>query len=215
MSDDLPELPKLAEQLIRSLHTNTIDLMPPYETTLIDKLKNEANILWNEMLEITEPTPQPSTSMADDDSHDRGKLTKNQEQVVGSRYTFMDWTKRCIIAYHIIRFKRLKKLRWDYGNTLPEEINKNLSPQEKEWYQKYNDNLFSYMKNLGSGGLDLTLYMRPPKKLFINVKCIREMGQIDLDNGDHVILKKDNILYLPLSQCEKLIHQGILEHTSS
>lgn len=204
-----------ATKLIRTLGSSTDELVPPYETELIEKLKTEANICWNEMLEINESATTPHPSTSEEETYGKSKLTKSQEQVVGVHYTGMDWAKRCIIAYHFIRLNRLKRLRWDYGNTLPEEIKKNMSVQEREWYEKYNDNLFNYMKNLGHGGLDLTLYMRPPKKLFINVKCIKELGQIDLDNGQQVILKKDTVLNLPLSQCEKLIHQGILEQTLS
>lgn len=168
------------------------------------------------------PLPVGQTSLDDcdgdteaDEAQDDIDLGEKELMMMQIRHTAKLWNKRCIIAYHYERLKILKKLRWEYGNNLPREIVKNLSPSELEWFTKYNDNLFSYMSALNEGkGLDLTLYITPPKKLYIQVKCIRDYGQFDLEDGQPVMLKKDSIHYLPLSQCEKLIHQGVLEQTS-
>lgn len=184
--------------------------------------------------EETSPTngtaPQPTNNRehevhdeeADDYDRDEDKVpsdnidaSEKKIMVMQVRHTAKLWNKRCIVAYHYERLNRLKRLRWEYGNVLPKEIVKNLSNEELEWFTKYNDNLFSYMNSLNDGnGLDLTLYITPPKKLYIQVKCVRDYGQFDLEDGQPVMLKKDSIHYLPLNQCEKLIHQGILEQTS-
>lgn len=187
--------------------------------------------------EILEPQPSTSgmnnqtqgvasinDSQADENSTLTSGTAKAQEnadigeselKVMQVRHTAKLWNKRCIIAYHYERLNRLKNLRWEYGNNLPIEIVEKLSKDELEWFTTYNNNLFTYMSSLNGGkGLDLTLYVTPPKKLYIQVKCIRDYGQFDLEDGQPVMLKKDSIHYLPLSQCEKLIHQGVLEQTS-
>lgn len=189
----------LAKQLIRSLTRETVDIIPKYQAELVDRIIKENDELYAENLKSSESE----------------NVDENEIMVMQVRHTAKLWNKRCIIAYHFERLKRIKNFRWDYGNNLPKEIIDNLSKNELEWFTKYNDNLFNYMSSLNNGeGLDLTLYQNPPKKLYVQVKCLRDYGEFDLDEEKPVMLKKDSIHYLPLKQCEKLIDQGVLEPTS-
>lgn len=219
-----------ASELIRQLTRDENEIIPMYQHELIEQIIKENDELYAENLKTSEETPtsvkqgsnQESETQDLEDAENADKVggdnidfEEKQIMVLQVRHTAKLWNKRCIIAYHYERLNRLKKLRWEYGNNLPREIVNNLSKDELEWFTKYNDNLFSYMSSLNDGkGLDLTLYVTPPKKLYIQVKCVRDYGQFDLEDGQPVMLKKDSIHYLPLSQCEKLIHQGVLEQTS-
>lgn len=140
-------------------------------------------------------------------------IGEKEIMVMQVRHTAKLWNKRCIIAYHYERLNRLKRLRWDIGNNLPRAIVENLSRDELEWFMKYNENLFSYMSALtiDGRGIDLTLYKTPPKRLYVQVKCLRDYGEFDIEGEQPVMLKKDSIHNLPLNQCEKLIHQGVLQ----
>lgn len=199
-----------ATELIKHITRDHSEIIPEYQHQLVEQVIKENNELYEENLKTSQQTTQ-------NDRNGDGEPTNTEQEimVMQVRHTIKLWNKRCIIAYHSERLNKLKRLRWEYGNNLPREIVKNLSKDELEWFTKYNDNLFSYMSSLNDGqGLDLTLYITPPKKLYIQVKCIRDYGQFDLEDGQPVMLKKDSIHYLPLSQCEKLIHQGVLEQTS-
>lgn len=181
-------------------------------------VESEANASERNQNGTTKP-PEAENGSQDEDKEPAGTdnvdISEKEIMVMQVRHTAKLWNKRCILAYHYERLTRLKRLRWEYGNNLPREIIKNLSKDELDWFTRYSDNLFSYMSSLNDGkGLDLTLYLHPPKKLYIQVKCLRDYGQFDLEDGQPVMLKKDSIHYLPLSQCEKLIHQGVLEQTS-
>lgn len=226
-----------ATELIRHISRDHGEIIPAYQYELVEQVMKENDELYAENLKTsqTQNTERsnnedaqaingdpgdPTDTGEDDDDRDQVPrdnidISEKEIMVMQVRHTAKLWNKRCIIAYHYERLNRLKQLRWDYGNILPKEIVKNLSSDELEWFTKYNDNLFSYMNSLNDGkGLDLTLYVTPPKKLYIQVKCVRDYGQFDLEDGQPVMLKKDSIHYLPLSQCEKLIHQGVLEQTS-
>lgn len=224
-----------ASELIRHITRDHGDIIPEYQYELVEQVMKENDELYAENLRISQSVPgqssldttnaqHPENGSQPDDPGDPDKdptttdnvgIGEKEIMVMQVRHTAKLWNKRCIIAYHYERLNRLKRLRWEYGNNLPREIVKNLSKDELEWFTKYNDNLFNYMSSLNDGkGLDLTLYVTPPKKLYIQVKCIRDYGQFDLEDGQPVMLKKDSIHYLPLSQCEKLIHQGVLEQTS-
>lgn len=226
-----------ATQLIRHITHDHTEIIPEYQYELIEQIMKENDELYAENLKTSQDADKednneqnvgrtqediPSVSDEDDDPEKERVVPDNIAKaekdimVMQVRHTAKLWNKRCIIAYHYERLNRLKRLRWEYGNNLPREIVKNLSKNELNWFAKYNENLFSYMSSLNDGkGIDLTLYLTPPKKLYIQVRCVRDYGQLDIENGQPVMLKKDSIHYLPLSQCEKLIHQGVLEHLES
>lgn len=141
-------------------------------------------------------------------------LDINQEDHIAmqARHTALLFNKRCLIAYHMERVDRLKELRWGFGNNLPTEIIDNLSKEELKLFTDYNENLFQYMRSLNDGeGLDLTTFMNPPKRLVVEVKCLKDYGAIDNELGMKLI--KDQIYTLPLSQCEHLIHLSVLQYT--
>ena len=48
-----------------------------------------------------------------------------------------------IISYE--RLTKLKKLRWEFGSILPNDIRNNLSPSELNWFSNYCRNLSDYM----------------------------------------------------------------------
>lgn len=67
-------------------------------------------------------------------------------------------------------------------------------------------------ENSGNLSIDLTSYTQPPKSLYIEVRCLRDNGHFELESGEVVLLKKNSQHYLPRTECEPLIRQGILEH---
>jgi len=69
------------------------------------------------------------------------------------------------------------------------------------------------MMSIGDGlGIDLTQNTSPPKSLYIEVRCILDYGEFETEDGTVILLKKNSQHYLPTSQIEHLIRQGILEH---
>ncbi|CAG9772876.1 unnamed protein product [Ceutorhynchus assimilis] len=119
---------------------------------------------------------------------------------------------RCLLAYHYNRLRTLRTMRWEFGSVLPAEIKTNLSPLETEWFSKYSSSLANYMMSIGEDGLNLGLNLRPPKALYIEVRCLVDYGKYELSDGTVILLKKDSRHYLPRSECEELITQGIFQH---
>lgn len=123
---------------------------------------------------------------------------------------------RCILAYHYSRVRCLRTMRWEFGSILPAEIKANLSASESEWFTKYSNSLATYMRSLGDGcGINLAVDLRPPKALYIEVRCVVDYGKYELNNGTVLLLKKNSRHFLPRSECEELIRQGIFEHIVS
>ncbi|XP_036275296.1 DNA replication complex GINS protein PSF1 [Pipistrellus kuhlii] len=121
--------------------------------------------------------------------------------------------RRCIIAYLYDRLLRIRALRWEYGSVLPNILRFHMSAEEVEWFNHYKKSLATYMRSLGGEeGLDITQDMKPPKSLYIEVRCLKDYGEFEVDDGTSVLLKKNSQHFLPRWKCEPLIRQGVLEH---
>lgn len=130
------------------------------------------------------------------------------------RHAALERNKRCLLAYLHNRLQRVRRMRWEFGSILPAEVKVNMSAGEYEWFTRYSRSLAAYMSRIGDdAGLNLTQDMKPPKSIYIQVKCLVDLGRYELDSGVYTI-KKDNFLLLPRSECEPLIRQGILEHVT-
>ncbi|XP_072437402.1 DNA replication complex GINS protein PSF1 isoform X2 [Chiloscyllium punctatum] len=114
------------------------------------------------------------------------------------------------------RLLRIRSLRWEYGSVLPSRIRFHFAAEETEWFNQYKKSLATYMRSIGGeGGLDITQDMKPPKSLFIEVRCLKDYGEYEIDDGTTVLLKKNSQHFMPRWKCEQLIRQGILEHVLS
>ncbi|XP_041985562.1 DNA replication complex GINS protein PSF1-like [Aricia agestis] len=131
------------------------------------------------------------------------------------RHTALERNKRCLLAYLYDRLNKIKTLRWEFGAVLPADVRELLSDHEYEWFTKYSTNLAMYVRSLGEdigyNGIDLTENLRPPKSLYIEVLCLMDYGKLELEDGDVVTLKKNSRHFLPTSECQVLIRQGILK----
>uniref|UniRef100_A0A8D2FUC7 DNA replication complex GINS protein PSF1 n=1 Tax=Theropithecus gelada TaxID=9565 RepID=A0A8D2FUC7_THEGE len=124
--------------------------------------------------------------------------------------------RRCTVAYLYDRLLRIRALRWEYGSILPNALRFHMSAEEMEWFNNYKRSLATYMRSLGGDeGLDITQDVKPPKSLYIEVRCLKDYGEFEVDDGTSVLLKKNSQHFLPRWKCEQLIRQGVLEHILS
>ncbi|KAH9421530.1 DNA replication complex GINS protein PSF1 [Dermatophagoides pteronyssinus] len=198
--------------LIKESTRDSSELIAPYNQNLVNEVFDEMRLISHTLFESLN---------SDNDQVAPNETTVEQQSTYDSQNRLLVnkvylraflWNKRCLLAYHNHRLERLKRIRWQLGAILPAEVKCNLSEDEIKWFASYSRNLSDYMNHLNDNkGIDLTLMRNPPKKLYIQVRCISDYGQLELDDGHTVVLSKDSMHYLPLSKCEKLIHQGILE----
>ena len=153
--------------------------------------------------------------------------------------------KRCLLAYHRVRTDKLEEMCWDGRDVLYEvskqgnveggangagasEGNQNsLSPEEEEYVRQYGDMLSSYKGQWTD--VDLTGSLEPPRDLFIDVRVLKDAGEIQTEYGyvhDHTIcvaihayrrhssaisLTKNSQFYVRQGDVERLIAQGYLQ----
>uniref|UniRef100_H2SSX4 DNA replication complex GINS protein PSF1 n=1 Tax=Takifugu rubripes TaxID=31033 RepID=H2SSX4_TAKRU len=124
--------------------------------------------------------------------------------------------QRCVVAYLYDRLLRIRALRWEYGSVLPANIRFHMCAEELQWFNQYKKSLANFMRSVGGGdGLDITQDMKPPKSLYIEVRCLKDHGEFEIDDGTVILLKKNSQHFLPRWKCEQLIRQGVLEHVLS
>lgn len=102
--------------------------------------------------------------------------------------------KRCLLAYHRVRAEKLEQMCWD-GKDVLEQQGRNgddstegadgnessLSPEEQEYFRQYNDMLAAYKGQWTD--IDLTGSLEPPKDLFIDVRVLKDAGEIQTEYG--------------------------------
>lgn len=127
------------------------------------------------------------------------------------RHSVLLRDKRCILAYLYNRLMSVRDIRWDFGTVMPPDLQMCLSENEMNWFRSYNRHLANYMMSMG---VDLFLHVKPPKSLYVQVRCLRDYGDFETMDGNVIVLAKNSTHFLQRSECEKLIHQGVLEHVT-
>lgn len=119
--------------------------------------------------------------------------------------------KRCLLAYHRIRAEKIEEMCWngidplehqqrqreiESGNNNSEDYvttrtdrtplsnahyNSSLTPVEEEYFRQYNEMLMAYKGHWTD--VDLTGSLEPPKELYIDVRVLKDAGEIQTEYG--------------------------------
>lgn len=191
-------LAEKALDLLRELQRTLDGSLPPYNEDGIRQILEEMKALFEQNQKDV------SATVAGENGLFSG---------VQLRHSALERNKRCLLAYLYNRMEQIKKMRWEFGSVLPPEVKFNMCEQEVQWFSKYNKMLANYMRSIGGeGGLDLTQDLKPPKTLYIEVRCLMDHGEFETQDGNILLLKKNSQHFMLRSECEHLIRQGILEH---
>lgn len=103
--------------------------------------------------------------------------------------------KRCLLAYHRIRTDKFDRLVWQGVDLVSNDVNhegrqpdaqqpedeNSLSPEEEEYVRLYGDLISAYKGQWSD--IDLTGSLEPPKDLFIDVRVLKDAGEIQTEYG--------------------------------
>ncbi|RDW94340.1 hypothetical protein BP5796_00103 [Coleophoma crateriformis] len=138
--------------------------------------------------------------------------------------------KRCLLAYHRTRTDKLEEMVWNGKDVVDiaaqqsrgsentgEELGNgegntsSLSPEEEEYVRQYSDLLAAYKGQWTD--IDLTGSLEPPRDLFIDVRVLKNAGEIQTEYGT-INLTKNSQFYVRQGDVERLISQGYLQKLS-
>ncbi|KAI8084706.1 uncharacterized protein BX664DRAFT_337593 [Halteromyces radiatus] len=197
---------KLAKEAKR-----TADLLvSPYNEDLVQNICRETRMLHTKAETILRTMRDDATIDGPD------KRTSRLTQLI-MHHSAVKHNKRVLFAYHRQRMDKLKELSWDVGRQgeYQRDIKSALGPQEHRFLEEYGDIVASYKKAFldidlgGNGGVGLV----PPKDLFIEVRVIKDAGEIHTEYGV-LNLAKGNQFYVRRTDVETLIKAGYLKHVS-
>ncbi|KAL6706824.1 DNA replication protein psf1 [Coniothyrium glycines] len=183
---------------------------PPYASELVRTIVREVRDLDKDVSSILapyaghfDPSASPETACA---------LLVN--------HLCMRRNKRCLLAYHKVRSDKLEEYCWEGVDVLeqnaaqtegPKKDESSLSPEEEEYVRQYSDLLAAYKGQWTD--IDLTGSLEPPRDLFIDVRVLKDAGEIQTEYGS-ITLTKNSQFYVRQGDVERLIAQGYLQRLS-
>jgi GINS complex subunit 1 len=116
--------------------------------------------------------------------------------------------KRCLLAYHRVRTDKLEELCWTGVDILEQQQpaegaqqtalgpagHSSLSPEEEEYFRQYGDLLAAYKGQWTD--VDLTGTLEPPKDLFIDVRVLKDAGEIQTEYGYVILFRFRGLYYI-------------------
>lgn len=148
------------------------------------------------------------------------QLAQDSNKVVQCQYVVamlsMERNKRCLLAYQKMRSEKLDSLIWENnGMEFINSTSKNsfdmstLAHAEQEYLKEYAQ-LLTEMKSGELADIDLAGTLVPPSDVFIDVRVLKDAGEIQTEYGVFNLIK-DSQFFVRQSDVERLIQQGYLQ----
>ncbi|KAM7207696.1 hypothetical protein V8F20_001963 [Naviculisporaceae sp. PSN 640] len=196
--------------------TQNLTHLPPYQTELVRSAAREVRDLNKDVTNLLEPF-QGSFDPSTDPATACTLLVNHMS---------MRRNKRCLLAYHRTRTDKLEELVWNGHDVLERSAQQtgrgaggpdaagddhaanSLSPQEEDYVRQYSDLLAAFKGHWTD--IDLTGSLEPPRDLFIDVRVLKDAGEINTEYGT-INLTKNSQFYVRQGDVERLIAQGYLQ----
>ncbi|CAI4057861.1 DNA replication protein PSF1 SKDI_04G2450 [Saccharomyces kudriavzevii IFO 1802] len=128
----------------------------------------------------------------------------------------MERNKRCLLAYQKLRTDILGSMAWNNNSVdlmsniaVSQQDANDLSHQEQEYLKEYSD-LITDLKSGDLADIDLSGSLVPPSDVFIDVRVLKDAGEIQTEYGVFNLIK-DSQFFVRQSDVERLIQQGYLQ----
>ncbi|GMM32740.1 DNA replication protein [Saccharomycopsis crataegensis] len=190
----------LANKLIlEAKRSKNLEILPLYKEETIRSIVKETKTLQNQLDNLDAGNNNNTLESTQDD------VNKNVQIFVN--HLIMRRNKRVLLAYQRQRADKLDKITWD--NVEPQgELLENLNFAESEYLEKYNELVTNYKNEIPD--IDLSGSLDPPSDVFIDVRVLKDAGEIQTEYGVFN-LTKDSQFFVRHSDVERLILQGYLK----
>lgn len=192
-----------AKELLLDLKRS--DFIPPYNKDTVRDALSEISLHFQELEDMT-----TALERANPENSTRVRVDRSLRPSLLLHEAAIQRNKRCLLAYHVHRLEKLKRLRWDTTAALPPHVKSLLDEAEVDFYTGY-DKLVSRFNDKLGGGLDLNSNVQPPEEDLIEVRVVKSgLGTIVTDYGE-VSLDLGTTHFLSRGDVEHLIRQGSLQ----
>ncbi|KAI2794869.1 DNA replication complex GINS protein psf1 [Penicillium oxalicum] len=193
---------ELGNKLVQhAKRTQALAHLPPYQTEIVRAVTREVRDLDRDVARLLDPFEGSFNPSAD-------PATACSLLV---DHLCMRRNKRCLMAYHRVRTEKLEELCWTGVDVLEQQQPSDMGEDRGEYFRLYSDLLAAYKGQWTD--VDLTGTLEPPQDLFIDVRVLKDAGEIQTEYGV-INLTKNSQLYVRQGDVERLIAQGFLERLS-
>lgn len=140
----------------------------------------------------------------------RGSFSEYTQESVAAfvLHLCMHRNKKCLLAYQQIRANKIMDMVWNEVDPHDSQRTTNLNQNELEYMKAYNDVLVDYKGEWTE--IDLTGSLDPPRDLFIDVRVLKDAGEIQTEYGVFN-LTKNSQFFARQTDVQRLIQQGYLQ----
>ncbi|KAL1924902.1 uncharacterized protein VTP21DRAFT_4556 [Calcarisporiella thermophila] len=204
------EATKLIRETKRNQHA---EYLLPYDHDRVRSVCRENRSLYEEAHQIIGKLKVIQKQLQTQDEHDpQVNLAHYNGQLcsIMIHKLAINRNKRCLMAYHHHRVNRLRELAWKLGRLPTMDTNTTVTSRvEDEFFARYMELVHRYKTRYAE--VDLTASLLPPKNLFIEVRALRDCGEIQTENGV-LNVTRGSQFFARRTDVERLITQGYLKH---
>lgn len=204
--------------------------LPPYATTTVRAVTKEVRDLDREVSNLLAPYSSSNTQSSNG-TQIKSSFNPADDPATACallvNHLSMRRNKRCLLAYHRMRTNKLEEMCWNgvdiselqntavvtssAGGSRHSTTASSLSAEEEQYAHQYSDLLAAYKGQWTD--IDLTGSLEPPKDIFIDVRVLKDAGEIQTEYGS-ITLTKNSQFYVRQGDVERLIQQGYLQRLS-
>lgn len=197
--------------------------LPPYAATTVRAVTKEVRDLDRDVAGLLAPY-NTGSSQASDGTAIKSSFNPADDPATACillvNHLSMRRNKRCLLAYHRTRTDKLEQMCWQGLDVLEAQQvgrggatagSSSLSAEEEMYFHQYSDLLAAYKGQWTD--IDLTGSLDPPKDIFIDVRVLKDAGEIQTEYGS-ITLTKNSQFYVRQGDVERLIQQGYLQKLS-
>lgn len=212
-----------------SKRIQSLSHLPPYAATTVRAVTKEVRDLDREVSNLL--APYGSNTQGSDGTQIKSSFNPADDPATACallvNHLSMRRNKRCLLAYHRTRTSKLEEMCWNgvdiselqnhavnvssAGGSRHSTTASSLSAEEEQYAHQYSDLLAAYKGQWTD--IDLTGSLEPPKDIFIDVRVLKDAGEIQTEYGS-ITLTKNSQFYVRQGDVERLIQQGYLQRLS-
>lgn len=196
--------------------------LPPYATTTVRAVTKEVRDLDREVNSLLAPYSSSSTQSSDG-TQIKSNFNPADDPATACallvNHLSMRRNKRCLLSYHRVRTDKLEEMCWSgiditdlqqqpSASNTGGAATSSLSAEEEQYMHQYSDLLAAYKGQWTD--IDLTGSLEPPRDIFIDVRVLKDAGEIQTEYGS-ITLTKNSQFYVRQADVERLIQQGYLQ----
>jgi GINS complex subunit 1 len=211
--------------------TQNLPNLPPYANITIQAVTKEVRDLDKENTLILSAYSNPASSYSSapqfsnlQSSQIKSSFNPSEDPATACslmvNHLSMRRNKRCLLAYHRTRTDKLEEMIWNGQDVLGarpasasttgpgNDSTSSLSAEEEQYVHQYSELLAQYKGQWTD--IDLTGSLEPPQDIFVDVRVLRDAGEIQTEYGS-LNLTKNSQFFVRKGDVESLIQQGYVQ----